>query len=97
MKPLVFSEKSLNDLHGILVYIARDKPDAAIRFVERLERQCESLAHFPEIGTQRDDLALQLRVFSYRGYGIYFRNLAEAVRIERVLHASLNVSFERFE
>lgn len=68
-----------------------------MRFVERLEQQCDSLAHFPEIGTQRDDLAPQLRMFSYRGYGIYYRNLASEVRIERVLHASLNVSFELFE
>lgn len=97
MKPLAFSEKSLDDLQGILVFIARDKPAAALRFVERLEQQCESLAQFPEIGTRREDLALQLRLFSFRGYGIYYRELADEVRIERVLHASMDVTVKQFE
>lgn len=44
MKPLAFSEKSLEDLEGILRYIAKDKPGAAVRFVERLELECAMLA-----------------------------------------------------
>ncbi len=97
MKPLVFSEKSLDDLKSILVYIAQDKPNAAVRFVEQLELQCKALAAFPGVGTGRGDLAEHLRLFSFRGYGIYFRDLPDQVRIERVLRASIDVKSQHFE
>ena len=96
MKPLVFSEKSLDDLPGILSYIARDKPEAAVRFVELIERQCELLAEFPEAGEKREDLAAHLRLFTFRGYGIYFRNLDDRVRTERVIHGARDVTSEYF-
>jgi toxin ParE1/3/4 len=84
-------------LEEILEFIARDKPGAAVRFVDRLQQQCESLAQFPELGMRRDDLASELRLFSFRGYGIYYRNLGDRVRIERVLHGALDVRSGRFE
>ncbi len=65
MKPIFFSEKSLDDLDGILRYIARDKPNTAIRFVERIEKQCELLANLPGIGTRLEDLAPRLRLFTF--------------------------------
>jgi toxin ParE1/3/4 len=80
-----------------LRYIARDKPQAAVRFVDKLEEQCEFLANHPESGTIREDLATNLRVFSYRGYGIYFRNLTDRVRIERVLPPGLDVTKQPIE
>jgi toxin ParE1/3/4 len=94
MKPLVFSEKSLDDLKSILVYIAQDKPNAAMRFVEQLEHQCNALAAFPGVGTGRGDLAEHLRLFSFRGCGIY---TFDQVRIERVLQASMDVKSQHFE
>jgi len=96
MKTLVFSEKSRDDLLNILRYIARDKPHAAARFVDKLEQQCEFLARFPESGTKRDDLATALRLFTFRGYGIYFRNLDDRVRIERVLPPGLDILQQSF-
>ncbi len=46
MKNLVLSEKAYDDLLGILQYIARDKPQVAVRFVDRIQQQCEFLARF---------------------------------------------------
>lgn len=97
MKTLVFSEKARDDLLNILRYIARDKPLAAARFVDKLEHQCEFLARFPESGTKRDDLAAALRLFTFRGYGIYFRNLDDRVRIERVLPPGLDILQQSFD
>lgn len=97
MKRLFYSEKSLEDLDGILHFIARDKPSAAVKFVDALEQQCEQLADAPHAGERREDLAPQLRVLSFRGYGICFRAMDEGgVRIERVLHGALDVKFEDF-
>jgi toxin ParE1/3/4 len=97
MKTLVFSEKSRDDLLNIVRYIARDKPQAAARFVGKLEQQCEFLARFPESGTKRQDLAPTLRLFTFRGYGIYFRNLDDRVRIERVLPPGLDILQQSFD
>jgi toxin ParE1/3/4 len=97
MKELVLSEKAYDDLLNILRYIARDKPHVAVTFVDKLEAQCAFLARFPDSGTKRDDLALNLRVFTYRGYGIYFRNLTNCVRVERVLPPGLDIGEGAFD
>jgi toxin ParE1/3/4 len=78
-------------LESILTFIARDKPAAAVRFVEAIEQQCSWLRTCPAAGTARDDLAPQIRLFSFRGYGIYFRVLNDRLRVERVLHGAMNV------
>src|SRR5215213_1134260 len=97
MKTLVFPARARDDLLHILRYIARDKPQAAVRFVGTLEEQCEFLARFPESGTKRDDLADALRLFTFRGYGIYSRNLDDRVRIERVLPPGLDILQQSFD
>ena len=97
MKNLVVSEKAFDDLLAILRHIARDKPQVAVAFVDKLQEQCKFLALCPESGTIRDDLAPGVRVFTYRGYGIYFRNLPDRVRIDRVLPPGLDISQQSFD
>jgi hypothetical protein len=43
MKSLIVSEKAYDDLLSILQYIARDKPQTAVQFVDKIEQQCEFL------------------------------------------------------
>jgi len=83
-----FSPMAIEDLDGILEYVARDNPAAAIRFVETLKEKCNTLARFPLLGASRDQLAKRLRVFSVGNYVIYYRPEGETVRIERVLHGA---------
>jgi plasmid stabilization system protein ParE len=65
MKRLVFSEKSLQDIEGLVTYIARDKPEAAILFGESIIEACERLPQSPDIGARREDLLPQLGVMSH--------------------------------
>src|SRR4051794_15803365 len=97
MKKLVVSPKAYDDLLQILHYIANDRPTAGVAFVDQLQEQCRFLARFPNSGTKLDDVVRKLRGFSYRGYGIYFRNLDDQVRVERVLAPGLDVSEKLFE
>lgn len=97
MKQLVVSARAYDDLLQILRYIAVDRPTAGVAFVDQLQEQCRFLVRFPDSGTKLDDLVPNLRVFSYRGYGIYFRNLDDCVRIERVLSPGLDVSVKTFD
>ena len=91
MKLPDFSPQSLVDLKGILVFIAKDKSQAARRFVQRLKEKCHFLATTPFGGTSRDDLSPGLRAFSVGNYVIYFRPTETGIRVERVLHGSQDV------
>jgi toxin ParE1/3/4 len=97
MRELVFSLNALEDLIAILEHVARDRPSAAVRLVDELERRCSLLLNNPELGMRRDDLANDLRLFVYRTYGIYYRDMPNRVRIERVLHGARNVGPEDFD
>ena len=88
MKEAVFSPMAVEDLDGILEYIARDNPPAAVRFMEALKEKCNTLARFPLLGASREQLARGLRVFSVGNYAVYYRPEGETVRIERVLHGA---------
>ena len=94
---LEFSPLSLADLRTILEFISYDKPQAAMNFVAQIEKRCQLLSTFPEIGTARFDLLPGLRLFTFRGYGIYYRTLSESIRIERVLHPALEIRSDMFE
>lgn len=91
MTPILFSKASRTDLRSILQYIANDKPDAAERFVDQLEKQTRILATFPEVGTERSDIHVDLRVLTYHGYAIYYRYDQTQVTIERVLAPGLDI------
>ena len=96
MKRLSYSDFATDDLKVILDYSARDKPTAARSFVDAIIDTCHSIAANPEIGMRREDLAPVLRLFTHRGYGIYYRNLDAEVLAERVLHPSLDVRLQTF-
>jgi len=94
---LVFSPASRIDLLGIQAYIAKDKPESAATFVDKLEHECKLLTRFPEWGAKQDHLAPELRRTTYRGYAIYYLVLVDKIRIVRVLHPSLNVVTQTFD
>lgn len=96
MKRLLYSELATDDLKGILDYIALDKPIAARTFVDGIIATCRLIAENPEMGMRREDLAPALRLFTHRGYGIYYRNFDADVLIERVLHPSLDIGRQTF-
>jgi toxin ParE1/3/4 len=83
-----FSPSARRDLLDILEYIARDKPGAALRYVERLEAECHRLANNPHSGTQRDDLLPNLRAWSFDSYVIFFRPADDGIEIVRVVHGA---------
>ena len=53
MAKVHYSSLAAKDLWENAEYIARDKPDAAYRWVESIEKTCELLAGNPELGERR--------------------------------------------
>jgi toxin ParE1/3/4 len=72
----------------MLESIAKDKPGAALRHVERLEAECWMLAANSGIGTLREDLLPGLRCWSVGNYVIYFRPKGDGIDVVRVVHGA---------
>lgn len=68
-------------------YIAHDSPQTARRWVAAIEAKCEGLRSFPEMGVERPDIALGLRIFPFRRSVVAYRIQPGRIRIVRVLHA----------
>lgn len=96
MKPLFYSAKAREDMRGILLKIPEDKPQAAVRFVDHLEEHSRILDRFPEAGAARPELYPGIRVFSYRGYAVYYRIHEDRITVERVLAPGIHVRPELF-
>jgi toxin ParE1/3/4 len=88
---LIFSPYAEADLDAILKFIAKDKPNAAISFVEKLREKCFVLTANPELGELRPDLAENLRCFSFRNYVIFYRPMQNGVEIIRVASGFQNI------
>lgn len=85
---LVFSPDADADLEQIGDFIAKDYPDAAISFVERLRQRCRDLLQFPMSGRRREDLKPGYRSVT-EGYYIILYHLPKEneLLIVRVLHS----------
>lgn len=90
MPELIIPDVVEQDLLEIWLYIAEDSPANADQFLDRLNEKAKKLAEFPLMGTERPELAHQLRCFAVDRYVIYYRPLANEIGIElvRVLPSS---------
>lgn len=88
MSAAEYSPKASEDLNSIFDFIAADRPDAAAKTIERILSACDKLAMFPELGLQRDELALGVRAFIVGSYVVYYKHSVGSIRVERVLHAA---------
>ena len=71
---LIWSPAARDDLHDIVVFIARDNPNRAMSFGYELISETDRLQEFPEFGRSvpeyRDD---NIREIIFRAYGIVYR------------------------
>jgi len=99
MMRLIYSDHALADFESIMDYIGKDSPTAAVRFGEGLLEIADLLEKNPELGVSHEELANGLRLFTYRGYGLYYRIAPanQTVILERVLHPALDVRRQSFD
>jgi toxin ParE1/3/4 len=69
---IIFAPQALEELEHIVRFIARDDPQAAIRFGDYLVDRAESLANFPELGTPYRKRA-NVRRLVCKSYYVYHR------------------------
>ena len=88
MQVVRLSPAALRDLEDIEDYIAQDSYANAQTFVDELYFACLKLAEHPRAYVQRTDLGPDLRQKVQRNYIIFFRILADEIRVERILHGA---------
>jgi toxin ParE1/3/4 len=87
MAGTVPSPLAKRDLVDIWIFIAKDNPDAADRFLDQLAQKFGLLTESPEIGRRREELAPNLRSFPVGRYVIFYRAAEAGIEIVRVLSA----------
>ena len=88
MSRVIFIPQAEEDLFEIAVHIAQENPEAAIRFLERIEQICAVIAASPEIGRLREELAPNLRSFPVDQYLIFYLPAKGGIEVARVLHGA---------
>ncbi len=89
MSSVFYSLEAENDLVGIADYIARDKPEAARRWVQRIFETCQTLAVQPSLGVAREEFGVVgCRSFSVGNYVIFFRPKDVGIEVARIIHGS---------
>lgn len=79
------------DLLDIWNYVADDSPAKADRLLDTINTQCQTLARFPKMGRQRNELGASLRSFPVDNYVIFYREVAKGIEIIRVLHGARDI------
>jgi toxin ParE1/3/4 len=86
MAKVRYSKLASSDLYENSDFIARNKPEAAYRWVEKVEAACQTLAQNPEMGQHRTSKNHgPCRSFSCGNYVIFFRGLGDGVEIIRIV------------
>lgn len=92
MPGLVISPEAEQDLIDIWLYIARDQPGIADRFLERLQRKANKLMDFPDLGVGRKELGTFVKSFPVDHYVLFYRSTNHGIELIRVLYESRDVS-----
>ena len=92
MAKVRYSSLAANDLIENAEYIAQDKPEAAYRWLEKIEATCELIAANPQIGQERSTRGFgDCRSFVFGNHVIFFRSVAGLVEIVRIVHVQRDI------
>ena len=80
-----YTAAAMQDLADILKYIARDKPGAAMAWVEKIEAKCLLIASQPETGELKRQLGFDVRASVAGRYVIFHRRRNQRVEILRII------------
>ncbi len=91
MSKLTISPSASSDLIEIWSYIADDSVANADAFIDKLHDTLQALARQPGSGRHREELAPGIQSFPFGRYIIFYRAVAGAIEIVRVLHGARDI------
>ncbi len=90
MAKFTVSHFAETDLEEILLYLAENNKDSAIKFIQEMMKRFDLIANNPKIGTTKDNIIIGLRLFPFKNYNVFYFQTESGVEIYRVLHSSRN-------
>ena len=84
----------MEDIAQSALTIAADDPDAAMRFIDAVERECAALILFPRLGRSRGFRSPELAsvrsmpISGFRSWLRFYRVLLGSIDVLRVLHGA---------
>jgi toxin ParE1/3/4 len=92
MRKPFYTSAAHADLASILEYIGRDKPGAALSWVEKIEAKCLLIAENPAIGELQPQFGDNVRASVVGRYVIFHRQAGSRVEILRVIAGDRDIS-----
>jgi len=80
-----YTSAAQQDLVDILNYMARDKPGAALAWIDKIEAKCLVIANNPSIGELQEQFGAGVRSSVVGRYVIFHRKANQRVEILRVI------------
>ncbi len=93
MPKLAFAPSAQQDLTDIFDYIARDKPIAAAKWIDSIEKKFELIASTPEFGKNRPEHGVDIRSSVVGRYVIFYRAVDDGIEVVRVIPGDRDVRF----
>ena len=90
---VLFLQEALEDLEEIVLYIAQDSRQSALRMHDRIVEKANDLTIFPKRGRLVPDkkmAAAGYRMLGIKPYIAFYRVIGRNVLIYRVLHGATN-------
>jgi toxin ParE1/3/4 len=85
MSKPVYTSAARQDLVDVVRYISKDKPGAALAWMEKIEATCLLLADHPSLGDEQPHLGTGVRATAVGRYLIFHRESHGRVEILRVI------------
>jgi toxin ParE1/3/4 len=86
MLPIVWSEAALNDLNGIVAFIAPHSFDAAMQLQDRIEDSVKPTANYPYL-FRAGRVEGTREIVAHPNYVVVYRVLVDMILVTSVLHA----------
>jgi len=90
-----YSPKAEEDLNDIAHYILENNFEAALRFVDEVERTCTQLAEMPDMGRAfhaRNPALKDMRMMRvskvYSSHLIFYRQTKKGIEVIRIVHGA---------
>jgi len=91
MSKVKISDLAEEDLSEIWFFIAQDNIEAADAFIDTILEKCHLIASSPRMGTERSELAPDVRSFPVGNYVIFYRQSKAGIEVARILSGSRDI------
>ena len=97
MKPVRLTPKADGDVDSCFMWIHKDNPSAAIKFIDAVEQICNTLSKMPSIGSRHyADISLvrgvrMIAVNNFKNYLLFFLEYESYIDVIRLLHSARDI------